>query len=379
MQATTDTGSTPEFLDAFDIQEIPDIPIAAGSITAVVLAYNELLRFPHFLDHHRKAGVSLFLVIDNGSTDGSAEYLDAQLDVVRFPSSRSYKEFKSHWRHLIADQYLQGHWVMFPDVDELMVYPGWPEKPLTALTSFWRKQGVQGVFSTMVDMYPEAPLSGVQYSSGTPFLSLCSYFDRVGYRLLPLSKYTERNFPTPPFQLYGGARERLFPVHGKRKASKFDVWLEQFMFAPNAGSRPRFLQRLARKFLKASWPKDSASMGKMPLLLWSSEFRFAGGVHRLNQVLNIADDWVALLHFKYLDDFAERTIEATKRAQHANNSGHYRHYVEHMDEIVSKGALYSKSVRFSAVSNLEDAGLMRTSAPLKQWMASDPASAQRSK
>ncbi|MEJ8474057.1 glycosyltransferase family 2 protein [Roseibium algae] len=371
MQNDSNKAVADEFREAFDLHELPELSIEEGSITAIILAYNELLRFPHFLDHHRNAGVTRFLVVDNGSTDGSAAFLDAQPDVVRFPSSQPYKNFKSRWRHLLANRYLEDRWVVFPDVDELMVYPGWPETPLTELTSFWRQNGVQGVFSTMIDMYPAKPLDVVKYTSDTPFLSLCSYFDGTGYRLLPLSKHTSTHFPTPPFQLYGGARERLFPVEGNRKAGRFDRWLEQFVFSPNARIRSKLLRKFARKYLKSTWPQDSASMGKVPLLLWSSDFQFSGGVHRLSQELKIAEDWVSLLHFKYLDDFAERSKEAAERAQHANNSGHYRHYIKHMDEVLSQGALYPNSVRFSAVTDLEKVGLVRTSSELAQRLSED--------
>ncbi len=350
-----------EFVEAFDLSEIPEIVVPDGSVTAIVLAYNEMLRFPHFLEHHRKAGVEKFLVVDNGSTDGSAEYLDAQADVVRFPSSRPYKDFKSKWRHLLANQYLTGQWAFFPDVDELIVYPGWPEVSLKTIVKHWRATGVEAVFSTMVDMYPRQVLADVSYQPGAPFLSLCPYFDSRGYRLLPLSKHTEAHFPTPPFQLYGGARERLFPVSGQRKANGFDLWLEHTVFAPNAFRFPAIVRKAARKYLKAVWPEDSASMGKVPLVLWSPGFKFGGGVHRLNKRVKVAEDWVALLHFKYLDDFAERSRQAVDRAQHANAAGHYRHYVGKMDEILSKSPCCKYSVRFTGVDDLEQHGLVRAS------------------
>ena len=42
------------------------------------------------LDHHRKLGVRHFLIVDNASTDGTAQLLD-QPDISLWTTSASYK------------------------------------------------------------------------------------------------------------------------------------------------------------------------------------------------------------------------------------------------------------------------------------------------
>ena len=50
-------------------------------ILLFVTVRNERVRLPYFLEYYRKLGVDHFVVIDNGSDDGSREYLAAQPDL----------------------------------------------------------------------------------------------------------------------------------------------------------------------------------------------------------------------------------------------------------------------------------------------------------
>ena len=46
-----------------------------------VTVRNEIVRLPYFLDYYRRLGAGHFLVVDNGSDDGTHEYLADQPDV----------------------------------------------------------------------------------------------------------------------------------------------------------------------------------------------------------------------------------------------------------------------------------------------------------
>lgn len=43
---------------------------------------NERVRLPYFLNYYREMGINHFLIVDNDSDDGSAEYLAEQPDVL---------------------------------------------------------------------------------------------------------------------------------------------------------------------------------------------------------------------------------------------------------------------------------------------------------
>jgi len=53
---------------------------------------NEFDRLDAFLEHYRSLGVRHFLVVDNGSEDGSAEFLQTQPDVSLWVTHASYRQ-----------------------------------------------------------------------------------------------------------------------------------------------------------------------------------------------------------------------------------------------------------------------------------------------
>ncbi|MDJ0933089.1 glycosyltransferase family 2 protein [Breoghania sp.] len=212
-----------EFCEAFNFDVAPKI--APADVTAVVLCHNEALRLPDFLAHHKAAGVGRFIVIDNSFDDGSAEILDADPSVVRLPSAKPYSSYKSIWRRLVADRYLDGRWCLFIDVDELLIYPGWPEVSLPEYLRDVDKAGFEGLLSIMVDMYPDCPLSELRYEVGSSMIEAAPFFDVGNYRMELYTPAQLREFATPAVHVRGGARERVF----HDQASRFDSLINHFL------------------------------------------------------------------------------------------------------------------------------------------------------
>ena len=65
--------------------------IAPGAILLCATLRNEKVRLPFFLRYYRDLGIDHFLIIDNGSDDGSREYLAEQPDVSVWTTDASYK------------------------------------------------------------------------------------------------------------------------------------------------------------------------------------------------------------------------------------------------------------------------------------------------
>lgn len=350
------------FLQVFDLDTPPEIP--ASEVTAIVLCHNEALRLPFFLEHHKALGIGHFIVVDNGSDDGSGALLDADPQVTRLFTTRPYSEYKAIWRQVIADLYLDERWICFPDVDELLVYPGWPDRSLPEYCRMLDEAGYDALFTTMVDMYPDRPLSQCSYEAGQSFLSAAPYFDTGNYRLLPLRDKQLRGWATPRFRVYGGARERLFHHHVAQSGSFLDRLAARIIFSihrsPDPGRwRRKIDERAAARLDQAIDTLPVPTMSKVPLVRWRLGTRFRGGVHRMDKAYNLAPDWGALLHFKYFDDFGEKVTSAVSRGQHAGGAEHYRRYLSNMDDVSERSLLFRGSRRFTGVRSLISAGLMR--------------------
>jgi hypothetical protein len=63
------------------------------------------LRLPYFLKFCERLGIDRMIVIDNGSTDGSAKILDAYPFVTRFYTTKPFREHKTIWRETLANQF----------------------------------------------------------------------------------------------------------------------------------------------------------------------------------------------------------------------------------------------------------------------------------
>lgn len=357
--------------DAFGTPDADRLSLPADGVVAVILAYNEALRFPYFLDHYRALGIRHFVVVDNNSGDDTAALLDGQADISVIRTEKPYKDYKSVWRQLLCDRYLVDRWVMFPDVDELLVYPGWPDLKIDDLVRYLDQHDYRALFTPMVDMYPDGPLKDLSYRSGDSFLDTCPFFDGDGYRYNPLKGSHGKRYPTPARHVFGGTRERLFHQQAKRPKNAFDRLLLKTVFALRAGTpRSGFARRLDHllfKPLKNALPSPAAVQSKIPLIKWQRGTRFSGGVHGIDRTVRVAPDWGALLHFKYLDDFRSKVTEAIKRKQHTDNAGHYRDYDSQMDRLMAEGLRYPGSVRFDGVQSLIGCGLMRESTGLAAW------------
>jgi len=365
------TALSDRLMEAFGTEAADRLTVPDNGVVAVILAYNETLRFPHFLDHYRALGVGHFIVVDNNSQDGTAALLDGQADISVFRTEKPYKDYKSVWRQLLCDRYLQDRWVIFPDVDELLVYPGWPGLSINMLTDYLDAGGYRGLFTPMVDMYPQGPLRNLSYKPGDGFLEACHWFDGDGYRYNPLKGSHGKRYRTPVRHVFGGTRERLFHQQAKRPRNALDRLLLSSVFSlrartPESGTG-RKLDHLLFKLVKNALPSPAAVQSKVPLLKWEAGYRFSGGVHGIDRDITIAPDWGTLLHFKYLDDFRSKVAEAIERKQHTDNAGHYLDYNTQMDRLMEQGLNYRGSVRFDNDKSLLRCGLMRESETLKHW------------
>ncbi len=171
------------------------------------------MRLPQFLAHYRRLGVAQFLVIDNDSTDGSADLLRRQPDVSLWTTKASYRRsrFGVDWTNWLLLRHGHGHWCLTVDADELLVYPHWETRPLPALTAWLDSTGARSFAAMMLDMYPEGPLSAQDYRAGDDPLDILRWFDAGNYSLTVQPRL--RNL-----WVQGGPRARAFFASDPRRA-----------------------------------------------------------------------------------------------------------------------------------------------------------------
>jgi hypothetical protein len=253
---------------------------------------NERVRLPYFLEYYRKLGVDHFLIVDNGSDDGSREYLARQPDISLWTTGAGYRQarYGMDWLMHLLRRHGSGNWCLTVDVDEFLVFPFCETRPLRALTDWLDNAGVRSFGAMMLDMYPKGPVHGQPYREGQNPFDIAQYFDSGNYTI-------RRNWPYQNLWIQGGPRARLF-------------FAEQ--------------------------PKKAPAMNKIPLVKWDPSYAYVSSTHMLlprglNQVYETAGGEKpsgCLLHAKFLDTFALKAEEELKRGQHYAESHEYRAYRE---------------------------------------------------
>lgn len=270
--------------------------IKPGDVLLVSTMRNEQIRLPYFLDYYRKLGIDHFLFVDNGSEDGTAEYLRGMTDVSLWQTNASYRRahFGTDWMNYLKRRYAHGHWVLVVDPDELFIYPFCDTRPIQALTDWLDNSAIRSFSAMLIDTYPKGAISDVPYQAGQNPLEIASWFDSGNYAI-------SRNPTYGNLWIQGGPRARVF-------------------FADE--------------------PKKAPALNKTPLVKWDRRYAYVSSTHALlprglNQVYEDNGGEKAsgaLLHTKFLDTFGAKAKEELERSQHYAGSREYKAYAESLDK-----------------------------------------------
>lgn len=294
--------------------------IRKGAILALSCVRNERVRLPFFLHYYREIGVDHFLIVDNGSTDGTADYLAAQPDVSLWTTAASYRDarFGVDWLTHLQRRHCHGHWSLTVDVDEFLVYPFCDTRPLRALTDWLEASALRSFSAMLLDMYPKGPLAAQPYAEGEDPFAIAQFFDAGNYVI-------SRNPRLGNLWIQGGPRARVF---------------------------------------FADTPSRAPALNKIPLVQWNRRYAYASSSHMLlprglNQVYDTLGGEKAsgvLLHAKFLDSFAARAADEAERQEHFAGGAEYKAYRATLD---TRPDLWCKwSERYINWRQLEILGLM---------------------
>ncbi|WP_080457576.1 glycosyltransferase family 2 protein [Roseovarius sp. A-2] len=282
------------FRKHFSMQSVVDRTdrIRPGDVLLFSTMRDEHVRLPYFLRYYRDLGISHFLIVDNDSTDGGADYLLQQEDVSLWSTKASYKRarFGIDWLNWLQSKYGHGHWTLVVDPDEFFVYPFCDTRPIRALTDWLDTSQVKSFGSMLLDMYPKGRIDAVPYRAGQNPLEIAAWFDPGNYVI-------EKNKNFGNLWIQGGPRARVF-------------------FPDN--------------------PKKAPALNKTPLVKWHRRYAYESSTHMvLPRGLNLTyDEWGGekasgiLLHAKFLDTFTAKAAEELTRRQHYSASVEYKAYAE---------------------------------------------------
>jgi hypothetical protein len=270
---------------------------------------NENERLPDFFRHYREAGIEKFVLLDNGSTDGTTEFLAEQPDTDLYRCTRPFNWMKKHgWINLLISMYGRERWYIYVDGDEHLVFDGIDDgRTFAEVASIMQARGLRRVRGCLIDMYSDGPLLQSSYKRGERLLDAYPYFDGEGYKEEKYQQIISRK---------GGPRQRAFGDADKK-------------FRPEMTKYPMF--RLTAHDVFAN-----------PHHIWPYEGNFD------------SDCYFGILHFKFLPDVQKRIEEAIKSENYWGGSMEYKCYFKTLIKNDTLSLLDSISVRYVGEKSLLD-------------------------
>ncbi|SHG97219.1 Glycosyl transferase family 2 [Cognatishimia maritima] len=303
-------------------------PVPNAGVLVFSVLRNEIARLPFFLEFYRNLGSAHFLFVDNGSDDGTAEYLAGQPDCSLWSTPASYRDarFGLDWLNWLQIRFGHGRWCLMVDADELLVFDGDDACTLPQLTESLEQIGQGGFGALMLDLYPQAALGTDTYKQGQDPREVLTHFDPGPFR-------QSRQEPRGNLWVQGGARERVF---------------------------------------FADAPERSPTLNKIPLIKWRRSFAWTNSCHALlPRRLNFLYDGPgggtpsgALLHTKFLPEIVEKAQQERQRRQHFHTPEDFDDYYRQIEEapVLFSGA----SRRYDGPTQLAELGLISK----RDWMVS---------
>lgn len=290
------------------------INIQQNDIVLFTHIYNEMLRVPNLLKYYRSLGVSQFFVIDNNSTDNCQEFLLQQPDVHLFWTNENHTLSGEGmvWYQYLIETYLKGNWILVVDADEFLVYPNCETKKLQELTAFLDKYDYEAMTSFMLDMFPQSLEQQLNISSDISFIEQSPYF------------YNHYNF------IY-----HIDPPYCDVKGGIF-----------------YYLDNLVPPLVKT------------PLIKTSKGIRYIQTHHRITPA-KIAPITSAVLHFKFLGNFYERSKNIVSKKLLWGGGKAYSSYIRMHDNHIKQEAFdftkLDKTIKYENSQQLVELDLIKTS------------------
>lgn len=192
------------FAKAFYTDKIESIKqgnFKENNIILICLVKNDLKRLKEFYKYYINLGIVNFTFIDNGSTDGTFEYLEQLENISLFRVYEKYSTIRRQaWISKIMAYYGYNKWFLILDSDEFLVYNECEQRKVNELLEKLMIEKNTRIRALMIDMYSDGVFLEDKKGS-EKFAEEYCYFDSDTYNI---EKHKHFELVT------GGMRKRVF-------------------------------------------------------------------------------------------------------------------------------------------------------------------------
>jgi hypothetical protein len=298
-----------------------------------------------FFDHYRRLGVEQFLIVDDGSVDGTRAFLRSQPDCVTLTSTCLYGDamlFRDpggrlhdsragiYLKGAVPHVLLPGRFVLYVDADEFLI----PPPGVSKVGEVIERLDCMGARSCAASLVELAPHNVADLALARDFASLDDLVAAYPYfepeALVEVDGLSRARFLAP------SKSTRLFEEYGIRERAR----------------------GVAGLFGRQKPPRRTPRH-KTPLLLRAKD-SFMVGSHDGNTPPS-AEVLLCLLHFVFTCQFAAKVERARAWRSHFGNSEKYRLYARLLERMRERGGVFTtpRSERFRSADQLVGCGLMK--------------------
>ena len=264
---------------------------------------NDIKRIKMLVDHYRTLGVVKFAVMDNGSNDGTFEWLLDQPDIDLYQCMKPYQTYvKEGWINRIISYYGFDRWYIVTDSDEIIVYCNMETESLSNLTKRMDNLGLKRAKALTLDTYCKTS----SFKKSENIRNDYKWIDSDSYEeiICDLKTYRIKRF-------IGGPRYRL---------------------------------------MKSMIPLD-----KHPLVYWDKGTVSDNAHYQFpHDLIDESPCYLGILHYKFIDiDLEEYKNRASKKSAFASHGGFYREYMAFFNEQQQISFMYDGSIEFVSSETLK--------------------------
>ena len=281
-----------------------------NKVIIFLTTYNEIELIEVFLNYYRNIGSVHFVIIDNNSADGTADFLVGQSDVLLYTTKDSFSDskFGSVWVNKLAEQLTSSSSLCIRvDADEFLVWNNMHNESLNDFLDNLNQSNIDIVSGPLIDMVPanfQEQNKILKETGMQNIFSTSSYFDPC---------IINKGSIYPPYIFYrGGIRERLLE-------------------------------------------KSITYLTKTPIFRGGGLIKYLNANHRTTP--GKVKDLVAILHYKFTPNSINRFEEQIKRGEHGGGGGRHRK----LRDLIRKGGdlPLSNSHKYINADSLVKCGILK--------------------
>jgi hypothetical protein len=303
------------------------VPVGEREVVVLCLVRNGMAHLATFLRHYRRLGVAHVVFLDNGSSDGTVEYLSAQPSVSVFRSLLSFRRYEAAFKRWMVRRFGRTRgWCLVADADELFEYPYADVLPLPEFLRYLDTHGYDAVVAQNLEMIPHESIAAIQGRDVADLERTHRYYDLSDIRPVRQALWLDRNHVDlhDIVSHTGGIWESVFGYRGS-------MLTKQPLFRARGSVR-----------------------------VFPYNVHFVTGAH-------LADVTCVFRHYKYTGRFVAHVQEELQRRQHYGNAEVFEHYRRALERDADL-TLYRSTARvYEGAAALLESGFLVASDRYRAW------------